>query len=45
MATTEIRTKYKLGPIESYHYLNQSGVYKVNDVDDAEDFRLTVKCM
>ena len=31
--------------MENYHYLNQSGVYKVKDVDDGEDFRLTIQCM
>lgn len=31
--------------MESYHYLNQSGVYTVPDVNDAEDFKITLQCM
>ncbi len=42
MASKEYKQKYKLGNIESYHYLNQSGVYTVQDVDDAEDFTMMI---
>jgi len=31
--------------MEFYHYLNQSGIYTVKDVNDAEDFKLTLQCM
>lgn len=30
---------------EHYHYINQTSVYEVKDVDDAEDFKITLKCM
>lgn len=45
MASPDIKKKYGLGPIESYHYLNQSGVYEVKDVDDGDDFNMTIHCM
>lgn len=34
MSTPDIVKRYKLGNKESYHYLNQSGVYTVKDIDD-----------
>jgi len=45
MSTEAVVKKYRLGPKESYHYLNQSGVYTVKDIDDAEDFTVTINCM
>lgn len=34
MASPEFKKRYGLADIESYHYLNQSGVYQVKDLDD-----------
>lgn len=42
MASPEVKLRYKLMPVEKYHYLNQSGVYTVQDVDDKEDFKMTI---
>lgn len=45
MSSAELKNKYQLMPMENYHYLNQSGVYTVKDVDDGEDFKITLNCM
>ena len=45
MASVDYKKKYGLGDIESYHYLNQSGVYLVQDMDDALEFKTTLQCM
>lgn len=31
------RLKYKLGPLQNYHYTNQSGCYEVPGMNDAEE--------
>lgn len=31
--------------MENYHYVNQSDTYSIVDVNDAEDFELTLQCM
>eukprot|EP00347_Sterkiella_histriomuscorum_P007684 403347970 len=45
MASQSIKEQYKLGDIDSYYYLNQSGVFTVNGIDDGEDFKITLDCM
>lgn len=45
MSSPEIKKKYILSSMQNYHYMNQSGVYTVPDVDDAEDFKITLNCM
>ena len=37
--------KYALEPVENYTYLNQSGTFTVQGVDDKADFQLTLACM
>lgn len=37
--------KYRLGEIEDYHYVNQSDVQTIPDVDDVAEFELTIQCM
>jgi myosin heavy subunit len=32
------RNEWQLYPPEQFHYLNQSGCYYVDDVDDAQEF-------
>lgn len=31
--------------MEHYHYVNQSGVYDVPNMDDEEEFAITLQCM
>ena len=45
MASDDFRERYGLGRMEDYHFMNQSGVYTVADVDDKEDMQLTIQCM
>jgi len=37
--------KYRLGDIDDYHYVNQSDVQTIPDVDDVAEFELTLQCM
>ncbi|KAH6767833.1 myosin 1 [Perilla frutescens var. hirtella] len=37
--------KYKLGHPHTFHYLNQSTCFKLDDVDDAHDYLSTRKAM
>ena len=37
--------KYQLLDLEDYHYVNQSDVFSIDDVDDAADFEMTLQCM
>ena len=37
--------KYRLGDIDDYHYVNQSEVQTIPDVDDVADLELTLQCM
>ena len=37
--------KYRLGEIDEYHYVNQSDVQTIDDVDDVAEFELTLQCM
>ena len=37
--------KYRLGEIDEYHYVNQSDVQVIDDVDDVAEFELTLQCM
>lgn len=31
--------------MEDYHYMNQSGLYSIPDVDDEDDMKRTLQCM
>jgi len=44
-ASTEDRAKWKLCPAEQYNYLNCSGSYVVDGVDDASEYAHVRKCM
>ncbi|KAA8534806.1 hypothetical protein F0562_029752 [Nyssa sinensis] len=44
-APPEDREKYKLGNPKSFHYLNQSTCYKLDGVDDAEEYLATRRAM
>lgn len=35
-------SKYRLGELDDYHYVNQSEVQKIEGVDDVADFELTL---
>ena len=37
--------KYRLREIDDYHYVNQSDVQTIDDVDDVAEFELTLQCM
>jgi myosin heavy subunit len=37
--------KYQLLPLEDYHYVNQSDVISIDDVDDEAEFEMTLQCM
>ena len=37
--------KYCLEELESYHYVNQSDVSTIDDVDDVAEFEMTLQCM
>lgn len=37
--------KYRLLDIDEYHYVNQSDVQTIPDVDDVAEFELTLQCM
>lgn len=39
------REKYKLESPESFHYLNQSKCYKLDGIDDAEEYLATKRAM
>ena len=34
--------KYQLLPVEDYHYMNQSDVISIDDVDDEAEFEMTL---
>ncbi|XP_010535820.1 PREDICTED: myosin-17 [Tarenaya hassleriana] len=44
-APPEEREKFKLGDPQSYHYLNQSKYYKLDGVDDTEEYLATRRAM
>ncbi|KAL9660447.1 hypothetical protein QQ045_025262 [Rhodiola kirilowii] len=44
-APHEIVDRYKLGDPKSFHYLNQSNCYKLDGVDDAQEYLDTVRAM
>ena len=31
--------------MQDYHFINQSGIYEIPNVDDGEDFFTTLRCM
>ena len=31
--------------MSDYHYMNQSGLYQIPDVDDQDDMKRTLQCM
>lgn len=37
--------KYALKEIDDYHYVNQSDVQVIDDVNDVAEFELTLQCM
>lgn len=37
--------KYRLDVLENYHYVNQSDVSTIDDVDDVAEFEMTLQCM
>ena len=43
--TKRFLAKYRLAEIEDYHYVNQSEVTTIDDVDDVAEFELTLQCM
>lgn len=43
--TKKFLSKYRLGDVEDYHYVNQSDIVAIDDVDDVAEFELTLKCM
>lgn len=45
LASPEYVEKYKLEEMENYEYTNQSEVYEVDGIDDAEDWLVTLECM
>jgi len=38
MKSPELKAQYMLEPAKTFHYINQSGCYTLQDVDDAESF-------
>ncbi|GMH04098.1 hypothetical protein Nepgr_005937 [Nepenthes gracilis] len=44
-APPEVREKHKLGSSESFHYLNQSKCYKLDGVDDGQEYIATRRAM
>ncbi|KAH9605688.1 hypothetical protein KSS87_015845, partial [Heliosperma pusillum] len=44
-APQEVRDKYKLESPDKYHYLNQTNCYKLDGVDDGEEYLATRKAM
>ncbi|KAL9242136.1 hypothetical protein vseg_016167 [Gypsophila vaccaria] len=44
-APKEVREKYKLESPEKYNYLNQTNCYKLDGVDDAEEYLATRRAM
>ncbi|GMH18090.1 hypothetical protein Nepgr_019931 [Nepenthes gracilis] len=44
-APPEVREKYKLGSPELFHYLNQSKCYRLDGVDDGEEYLATRRAM
>ncbi|XP_078432138.1 myosin-17-like [Wolffia australiana] len=44
-APREVIERYKLGKPESFHYLNQSKCYKLDGVDDTEEYLTTRRAM
>lgn len=41
----QVVERYKLGDPKSFHYLNQSKSYKLDGVDDAQEYLDTVRAM
>lgn len=41
----QVVERYKLGDPKSFHYLNQSKCYKLDGVDDAQEYLDTVRAM
>ncbi|KAL9261568.1 Myosin-17-like protein [Drosera capensis] len=44
-ALPEVKEKYKLGSPESYHYLNQTKCFKLDGIDDGEEYLATKRAM
>ncbi|KAK9697275.1 hypothetical protein RND81_08G026400 [Saponaria officinalis] len=44
-APQEVRDKYKLEGPEKYHYLNQTNCYKLDGIDDEEEYLATRRAM
>lgn len=44
-APAEVREKYKLESPEKYHYLNQTNCYKLDAINDAEEYLATKRAM
>lgn len=44
-APPEVKEKYKLGNPESYHYLNQTKCFKLDGIDDGEEYLATKRAM
>uniref|UniRef100_A0A7N0TWA0 Myosin-17-like n=1 Tax=Kalanchoe fedtschenkoi TaxID=63787 RepID=A0A7N0TWA0_KALFE len=44
-APRDVVERYKLGDPKSFHYLNQSNCYKLDGVDDAQEYLDTVRAM
>jgi len=41
----QVRENYKLDSPDKYHYLNQSNCYKLDGVDDTEEYLATRRAM
>ena len=45
LSTQSIVDKYQLYSMESYHFINQSEIYEIPFVDDAEEYQVVLRCM
>lgn len=44
-SNSQVREKYKLEHPKSFHYLNQSNCYKLDGIDDAQEYLATRRAM
>ena len=45
LSTQSIIEKYQLYTMESYDFINQSGIYEIPFVDDADEYQVVLRCM
>lgn len=41
----QVKDKYKLGNLKTFHYLNQSNCYELDGVDDTKEYFATRRAM